>query len=481
VTAIVAPSLSAARPEIAREAAAAPAPSPHALEERKRAHDERVARWQAIREAGGLDAWVGAQLKAKGVSTDGLDPAKLSDKEREAYKEKKRVEAAERRALRKLAWAAYKATHVVHLGPEAFWRDETKPDAFDVPRREERARQNQLDALATADDLAKALGVTLPALRWMTYHRDVDTGSHYRRWTIPKRDGSARTIAAPKRYLKEAQRWALRNVFDKFAVHGNAHGFLAGRSIVTNAEPHAGADLIVKVDIKDFFPSVSWRRVKGLLRKGGLPEGVATLLALLATEAPREAMVVRGRQHFVATGPRALPQGAPTSPAITNALCVRLDRRLSGLARTFGFRYTRYADDLTFSWRRPEGEPAAARAPVGALVRGVKAVLRAEGFAPHPSKTRVLRPGASQRVTGLVVNAAAGEGVAGARVPRETVRRLRAAIHNREKGRPGKPGESLAQLKGLAAFVMMTDRARGRAFLERLEALEAREGAPAPG
>ncbi|HEU4535617.1 MAG TPA: reverse transcriptase family protein, partial [Polyangiaceae bacterium] len=353
MTAIVAPSLSAARPAIAGEVSPAAAPSAHALEERRRAHDERVARWQAIREAGGIDPWVGAQIKAKGLSTEGVDPAKLSDKERDAFKEKKRAEAAERRALRKLAWAAYKATHVVHLGPEAFWRDETKPDAFDVPRREERARHHQLESLANADDLAKALGVTLPALRWMTYHRDVDTGSHYRRWSIPKRDGSSRTITAPKRYLKEAQRWALRNVFEKFAVHGNAHGFLAGRSIVTNAAPHAGADLLVKVDVKDFFPSVSWRRVKGLLRKGGLPEGVATLLALLATEAPREPMTVRGRTHFVATGPRALPQGAPTSPAITNALCVRLDRRLSGLARAFGFRYTRYTDDLTFSWRRP--------------------------------------------------------------------------------------------------------------------------------
>jgi RNA-directed DNA polymerase len=105
--------------------------------------------------------------------------------------------------------------------------------------------------------------------------------------------------------------------------------------------------------------------------------------------------------------------------------------------------------------------------------------LRAEGFAPHPSKTRVLRPGTSQRVTGLVINRTTGENAAPARVPRDVVRRLRAAIHNREKGKPGKPGETLHQLKGLAAFVMMTDRARGRAFLDRLGALEAREAPPA--
>ena len=249
----------------------------------------------------------------------------------------------------------------------------------------------------------------------------------------------------------------------------------------------------MKVDIKDFFPTITWRRVRGLLRKAGMAEGPATLIALLATESPREVVQFRGKPLYVATGPRVLPQGAPTSPAITNAICLRLDRRVSGLARKLGLRYTRYADDLTLSWNAPANAPVLAaggapaapadrapnpRAPIGALLRGLKEILLSEGFRLHPSKTTVMRRGDRQKVTGLIVNRA-GESVPTARVPRERVRELRAAIRNRELGRHGK-GETLAQLKGLAAFIYMTDPVRGRAFLDRLAALEARAGgAPA--
>jgi hypothetical protein len=145
---------------------------------------------------------------------------------------------------------------------------------------------------------------------------------------------------------------------------------------------------------------------------------------------------------------------------------------MAGLARLLGFRYTRYADDLAFSWHRGRSTARTARAPVGALLRGAKDILIAEGFVPHPDKTRVLRAGDRQRLTGLVINRAP-DGVPVARVPRVELRRLRAALHNREHGKPGKDGESLAQLKGMAAFVYMTDPARGRALLDRIAALEA--------
>ncbi|WP_437877693.1 reverse transcriptase family protein [Sorangium sp. So ce513] len=452
-------------------------------EERRLAHEARVARWKAITEAGGIDAWVLAELTARGVLATG-DPKAMSDRERAQWKERKKVEAKERRALRRLAWEAYLATHINHLGAGVHWRDRTGPDRLDIPGQSERARSHGLPELPGAAELAGALGLSIPRLRWLAYHREVDTSTHYRRWLIPKRDGSARVISSPKRELKRAQRWALRNLFEKLPVHAAAHGFLASRSIVTNAAAHAGADTIVKVDIKDFFPTITWRRVRGLLRKAGVAEGPATLVALLATEAPRELVQFRGQTLHVATGPRVLPQGAPTSPAITNAICLRLDRRVSGLARKLGFRYTRYADDLTLSWRAPDAPDTAAlagaarpRAPVGALLRGLREILSSEGFRLHPSKTVVMRKGSRQKVTGLVVNGA-GEGVPAARVPRERVRALRAAIRNRELGRPGK-GETLAQLKGLAAFVHMTDPVRGRAFLRRIEALERSQPATA--
>lgn len=92
-----------------------------------------------------------------------------------------------------------------------------------------------------------------------------------------------------------------------------------------------------------------WRRVKGVFRHAGYPEQIATLLALLCTESPRQMVQQNGKTYYVALSDRALPQGAPTSPALTNIVCVNLDRRLTGLADKMGLRYSRYADDLTFS------------------------------------------------------------------------------------------------------------------------------------
>jgi hypothetical protein len=102
----------------------------------------------------------------------------------------------------------------------------------------------------------------------------------------------------------------------------------------------------------------------------------------------------------------------------------------------------------------------------------VRAILRSEGFTIHPDKTRVLRAGARQKVTGLVVNQAPG-GAPPARVPRDTIRKLRAAIHNRKMGKPGKPDESIESLRGMAAFIYMVDAVKGQKFLDEIAALAA--------
>jgi hypothetical protein len=276
---------------------------------------------------------------------------------------------------------------------------------------------------------------------------------------IPKRGGGERAIWAPLPKLKAAQHWVLRNVAEKLPVHGSAHGFLPGRSTLTNAAAHTDARLVVKVDVKDFFPTVTLARVRGIFRKAGYREQVATLLALLCTESPREVVELDGQTYYVALGPRCLPQGAPTSPALTNTLSLRLDRRLAGLARRLGWRYTRYADDLTFSL--PAGHSGKPR--LGALLGCVRRVVEAEGFTLNPDKTRVARRGGRQQVTGLVVN---GPGTP--RVPRKLRRQLRAAAHNLANGKPPKDGETLARLAGYAAYVHMTDPKRGAELLKAI-------------
>ncbi|HMG54382.1 MAG TPA: reverse transcriptase family protein [Kofleriaceae bacterium] len=425
--------------------------------------------WADVAAAGGIREWVDAQIARQGLADPGATSA-MTDAEKKLYKARRDEERRVRRELYRSAWQAYRRSHIVHLGPGVFWHDTADVDRFDADDAEARRQVNALPPLADVEALAKALGLTMPRLRWLAYHREVDTGTHYHRWQVPKRDGSLRLISAPKPELKAAQRWIMREVTEHLPLHGAAHGFVAGRSIATNAQVHAGARIIVKLDVRGFYPTVTMRRVKGLLRRAGLGEQVATVMALLATESPREEVVTHGKTHFVALGPRSLPQGAPTSPSITNALCLRLDCRLSGLARKLGCRYTRYADDLTFSWH------GQGRSQVGTLLRAVGMIVRAEGFEIHAKKTRVMRAGARQKVTGLVVNQAPPDRPT-ARVPRKTQRELRAAIRNRELGRPGK-GETLEQLQGMAAFVMMTDPARGRAFLARIERLIAARTSP---
>ncbi len=275
-----------------------------------------------------------------------------------------------------------------------------------------------LPELTTAQDLAGALGIPTNQLAWLTYHRGASAMDHYTRFAIPKKSGGTRTISSPKKRLRAAQTWILENIVGGLEVHDAAMAFREGRSILDNAQRHTGKAVVVKADLKDFFPSIGFGRVKGLFRGFGYNEGIGTLLALLTTESPRVAMTLDGTRHFVALGGRCLPQGACTSPAITNLLCRRLDSRLTGLARRFDFTYTRYADDLVFSHANQD-------APVGILLGGMRKILEESGFTVNEEKTRVMRPQHRQAVTGVVVNEIP-------RISRHDLREFRAFLHQLE-------------------------------------------------
>jgi hypothetical protein len=425
--------------------------------------------WPEIVDAGGADAWIRKRLEAEGL-IEPTDTSSLSDAQKAAFKSRREEERRVRGELKKIVWAVYKRVYLVYLGRGVFHHDTPDVDRFDVDDPAARRQENDVPDLKSAQDLAKALGLSMSRLRWLIFHREVDTGTHYHRWTIPKRDGGARLISAPKPDLKAAQDWIRLHITEHLPIHGAAHGFVPGRSTKSNAVAHAGTRVVVKMDLKDFYPTVGTKRVKGLFRKAGYGEQVATVLALLVTESPREAAEIAGKHYWVATGERSLPQGAPTSPSITNAICLHLDARLVGLARSLGFNYTRYADDLTFSFAGAKREKKGP--PVARLLNAVRRIVIEEGFTPHPDKTRIMRSGGRQKVTGLVINHAPG--APNARVPRQTIRTLEAAVTNRERGKPGK-GESLATLKGLAAYVYMTHPARGRELLERIGRLESSE------
>src|SRR5262245_24512946 len=138
-----------------------------------------VSLWRVIQQAGGITGWIDAQLKERGLLVERKDAEKLADKERDAYKKALRAEAAERRELKKEAWAAYRANHVIHVGEGVFWNDAARQDKWDLPGAEERAAENELPPLDSPQQLAEALGLSIPQLRWLAYHREAATMIHY--------------------------------------------------------------------------------------------------------------------------------------------------------------------------------------------------------------------------------------------------------------------------------------------------------------
>lgn len=413
--------------------------------------------WQQIEEAGNVDAFIAQQLEQKDFLVTRRDTDHMKPRELENYKKALKQEAAEKRLLQQQVWQAYRQHNIVTLGDGIYWNDRADHDRFDIEDAAKRRIENALPAFKTPQALAEALQLSVQQLRWLAFNREVATTSHYQHFTIAKRSGGERAIWAPKPTLKCAQRWILRHIVEHLPIHSAAHGFVAGRSTFSNAAIHQDMPIIVKVDLKDFFPSIHWKRIKGVFRHAGYQEQIATLLALLCTESPRQIVQDGHKTVYVALADRCLPQGAPTSPALTNVLCMRLDQRLTGLIASLGGHYSRYADDLTFSLRDAGN--------ISVLLGSLQRIVADEGFAVNPRKTRILRDGVQQHITGLVINAPHAP-----RVPRQLKRQLRAAVHNLQQGKGLRSGESIQRLKGYAAYLAMTDPALGQHYLSVLKA-----------
>lgn len=357
-------------------------------------------------------------------------------KKREQTKQKREAERAEKAAR----WKESKEKEIIFLGEEVSGGlNETQSDVAVLQAKSLPHFGNELA-------LAQAMGITLSELRFLCYHRSVATTTHYKRFGIRKKSGGIRIISAPMPRLKEAQYWVLHHVLNKLGHHPAAHGFAQQRSILTNAREHLAKDVVVNIDLKDFFPSIHFRRVKGLFQKLGYAENLSTIFSLLCTEPDVEEVELDGKTYFIAKGKRTLPQGAPTSPAITNILCYKLDCRLSGVAKALGFSFTRYADDMTFSG---SGEAAG---KVQQLLWRLRTIISEEGFVIHHKKISVMRKGARQEVTGIVVNRQPG-------INRKTLHRFRALLHQIQKeglqNKRWKGGNIVAEIIGYANFVAM--------------------------
>ncbi len=260
----------------------------------------------------------------------------------------------------------------------------------------------------------------------------------YKEAQIQKRSGGMRTILMPRLVVKDAQRMVLDKLIQPLAAHPAACGFVPDRSIVDNAKPHVGQLVVVNADISNCFPSVRWSLALAALRRELGDRLSPTAISMLV-----DLCTARG----------ALPVGSPASPALLNLVLRRTDEVLQVAAENIGAKYTRYADDLTFSGDRR----------VVGLLRTAQRTLGQIGLVLDPKKTNIFRRGRRQMVTGLVVN----DQVA---VPREVRRQMRAAVHRVEQGGALEDGQTVEQLKGHLAFLSMVHEPHARALRARLDA-----------
>lgn len=263
---------------------------------------------------------------------------------------------------------------------------------------------SQNPAIDTLSDLADWLAITHSELDWFANFRRFDATTpeplrHYRYQLLEKQDGRMRLIEKPKARLKSLQRKIYQEILSTSDTHPAAHGFCRGRSCLSHASMHTGKRYLMLFDIADCFQSIGWLKVNSVFRRMGYPEKVSCYLTALCTHCVH--LDKAQSTHFDNTQTaklkqRHLPQGAPGSPALVNAVLHQLDLRLSGLARSLDLEYSRYADDIAMSgdahrdWRFLES-----------LVGGI---CLDESVSLNHRKTRIKKAHQKQRVVGIVVN-----------------------------------------------------------------------------
>jgi retron-type reverse transcriptase len=341
--------------------------------------------------------------------------------------------------------------------------------------KNEAAAEWGVKPLCSEAELCRWLDLPIEKLLWLA---DVNGRERQRpkealrnysyRWIL-KRSSGARLIESPKTLLKSIQRRILEEILTKIPPHPAACGFSRGGSILLHAEGHSRQHSVVKMDVKDFFLSITMSRVWALFKSVGYPETIARLLAGLCTNSVPLHVLGQYPERMspiLAQKLRTphLPQGAPTSPQLANLCAYRLDVRLSALAKHFEWFYSRYADDLLFSG--PKQSTGFARR----LEVWAGAVAIEERLALNHRKTRSMRRDQRQRACGLVLNEKPN-------VPREDYDALKALLFNCARLGPAsqnreKRADFRAHLLGRIGFVVQVHAGRGaklRGLFEKID------------
>jgi len=230
-----------------------------------------------------------------------------------------------------------------------------------------------LPVIQTVDDFSLITHVSKYTIYQLSKHAD----KYYKTYTIPKKSGKPRKICQPSKKLKGLQSWILVNILDKLKVSNSCKGFEKGTSIAKNAEPHKGANAVLSIDLKDFFPTVKRNQIYSIFKTIGYNTTISAILTNICT--------FEG----------VLPQGSPCSPKLANLSAWTLDVRIQGYVGKKGITYTRYADDLSFSALIPS--------KLVKIIPMIKSIIKNENFEVNPIKTRVAGPSRAKKVTGLII------------------------------------------------------------------------------
>lgn len=309
------------------------------------------------------------------------------------------------------------------------------------------SQSNEIDnfgipVFISLEELRKSIGINKKYFYKVLYSKD----RLYKPIKIPKRNGTVRTLNVPEIALKGMQRWILDNILYKIPIDSSATGFVPSKSTITNATPHINKKNIIKMDIRNFFPSINFTKVKKIFLDVGFEKDISIALANICTYQNQ------------------LPQGAPTSPYLANLVCKEMDRRISILCKNNNLTYTRYADDITISGRNK----------VFWVKNIVEKIVKTYHFSLNEEKTIALKPGDRKRVTGLIVNDKLS-------VPKSISRSLRKNIyfikkfgleeHLQKINFEDISEKYVSHLYGIASYIKMVELEKGLFFISQLDSI----------
>lgn len=268
----------------------------------------------------------------------------------------------------------------------------------DIKEYSDYLQKKNLPVIYSLPHLCLLSGVDVENVKELTNSNRIKS---YKRFKLRKRRGGFRIIQTPNDELKFLQRWILKNILENVDSHDACKGFDKNTSIKNNAEIHISSDALLKMDLLRFYDSINERRIYGIFKSLGYHPNLSVSFAKICSIVPDEMFISSFRkketalkEYIISKREGVLAQGSPTSPKLSNLVSVNLDKRLLGLANKNGLKYSRYADDITFSGNFKQLQK---------VKKVAYRIIRDEAFFPNYSKTKFVKVGGKFLVTGINV------------------------------------------------------------------------------